>query len=272
MIKNNKIIKNLVLGSLKEEFKSYKWILFIIIFFVLNLISKVDSYDIAFKKGGDFTWWDVLYNFIQNQYYVMGVFIPMIIYAVFKSINGDISSEYIIRHGDRKNFIISRILTSSIIIFMFILLSICISIIGSIGLDFSPRWSTISMEIYSKDIVNMFSSPIIPIIISIILLSTSLIFIANIIILSTLFLNNKFVYIPVIFIWVSSLVGFRVVGSKKLYEYVFINTHMLLHQSLDISNKGIFISLFAMIFLSLICAFISLKKINSFDFLSKVEI
>lgn len=47
---------------------------------------------------------------------------------------------------------------------------------------------------------------------------------------------------------------------------------MLLHQSLDISNKGIFISLFAMIFLSLICTFISLKKINSFDFFSKVEI
>lgn len=47
MFKNRLIIKNLVIRNLKEEFKSYKWIFFIGLFFILNLIAKIETYNLA---------------------------------------------------------------------------------------------------------------------------------------------------------------------------------------------------------------------------------
>ena len=271
MTSNNKIIKNLVAIDLKKEFKSYDWIFIIIMFFVLNLVSKFEVYNISLSFGNNFNWWDVLYNIIQNQYFVLSLFIPLIIYLVFRNLNINASDENIIRYINRKNFIISKIISSIIIIIAFILLNIFISIIGSIGLSFSPILSKSSEYIFSTGVINLFNSPFVVILISIVLLILSFTLIANIIILSSLFLKSNFVCLPAICLWGTSLVGMRIVGCKKLYGYAFINTNMLLHQSLDISKHGVIISICIMLILNLLLITISLKRIESFDFLGKAE-
>ena len=92
MFKNRLIIKNLVIRNLKEEFKSYKWIFFIGLFFILNLIAKIETYNLATSNQLTFNWWDVLYNIIQNQYYVIYLFFPLFLYVLFKNIKSNLSS------------------------------------------------------------------------------------------------------------------------------------------------------------------------------------
>lgn len=273
MIKNSRIIKNLVIINIKKEFKSYKWILFILIFFIINLISKISLYKISLSTTDNyFTWWDVLYNIIQNQYYLFYLFIPIMIYMIFKTVNSDINSVYIIRHLNRRNFYISKLLSSIIITFVFILLIILTSLIGSFGISFSPVWSETSKYIFSNNVIDMFNTPVLPIFISVILIILTCVFLENLILLSSLFIKRKFVCIPTVSIWVGSLVGFRISGYGNLYEYSLMNTNVLLHQSLSISKYGIFISLLILIMSNLILTFVSLKRLNSFDFACEVEL
>lgn len=266
MFKNGLIIKNLVIRNLKEEFKSYKWIFFIGLFFILNLIAKIETYNLATSNQLTFNWWDVLYNIIQNQYYVIYLFFPLFLYVLFKNIKSNLSSEYIIRHVSRKNFIISKIITVKILSLSFILIIVFISLIGSVGLDFYPKWSSISIYFFSDNIVNTFSNPIVPILLAIILLSISFTFISIISILGIIYIKPRFAWIPSITIWVTSLLGIRLIGNKKMYEFAFLNTNMLLHQAMSISSYGFILSFFLMIILSSIMIYFLIMKIESIDF------
>jgi hypothetical protein len=268
-----------ILNVIKVDIDTYmlrpKWLFIIILFFFVNYFSTKEAIIKLGHSGYNYNMWDILFNTLINQYFVLYLFVPTAIALTLPIILSSLNNPVMLKVGNREDWLISKIVGIILNTALFIFIGILITIFyASLFTNFDANWSISAKTmqepyiLVSKEIVSSFKYPLAAFFCSISLLLLGLSTFSIIMLITYIHFQKGIVpIIVVLFLLMLSFIGMRVfIGFPKI-AYAFFSTNILLTHTMQISTNGYLISLTFWIIFDILMFIVGKKKIENCDLL-----
>lgn len=261
------VVKNLI-KHIKYKKLSYKWILLVVIFFIINAstIKTLNQYAQSFSMT--YNVWDYILYSINNSRLYIYIYIPLTLYVSLEELSGNNSYIYIIRFKNAVTALLSNIINvlANNILFYIILISTILC--TSSNITFSLEWSELMSSgqfILNKDIVEL-GSPLIVSIAGSIYFILSLSIFSILVVFSYALIRHRILsFMPTLTLWTATIVSLISYKNEWKFAYIYLDNLLIFSNSVNLNKYGILIFCIFYIILLNSLIFLCKKNINSKD-------
>ncbi len=247
-----RVLKN----DLKNKVISYKWVILLSIFFVINYLTLINIGSYSKSVNLSFNIWDYILYILNNSSYYLYIYIPLSVFICIDIVSSSFGDISLIRYNSIVMWILNKLISihlNCLILVMWLLITVLLT---SFNITYEMEWSSFMYTteyLFNKDILIVFH-PIIAVILSMIQLVFSLSIFSVIITLGYIYINSKIFYlIPSLVLWVLTIFSSK--STKVLFEdsYIYLENIFLFSKSVNLNKFGFFIAMF---FFSIVNVFI----------------
>lgn len=262
------VLLRVVKNDLKNKIVSYKWVIILSIFFLINYLTLINIASYSKSVNLSFNIWDYILYILNNSSYYLYIYIPLSVFICIDMASSSFADISLIRYNSIVIWILNKLTSihlNCLILVMWLLITILVT---SFNITYEMGWSSFMYDteyLFNKDILIMLH-PITAVIFSIIQLVFSLSIFSVIITLGYIYINSKiFHLIPSLVLWVLTIFSSK--STKVLFKdsYIYLENIFLFSKSVNLNKFGFFIAMFFFIIVNTFIFILCKLKLKNKD-------